>query len=129
MCLALTQLGLGCEHSDLHMNNIENKFSYLFLSMIGCILYLECIRVITPCNLFVSIGQYSLFMFPFHSYVMRAITRIVNLNETVGSLYVEFSWISVFVTCTAGALVLVVLCRILERFCPFLLGKYKYIKL
>ena len=127
VCLFVSKIGIGCENADFHMNNIQNKYVFLFLSIWGCYSLFELFRILPVSPYFAKIGRYTLFMFPFHSYVMRLLMKVVKSSEALEYLYFNFADISIFITCAFGAGVLIIICQICEKYCPWVIGKYKYL--
>lgn len=46
VCLFVSKIGIGCENADFHMNNIQNKYVFLFLSIWGCYSLFELFRIL-----------------------------------------------------------------------------------
>ena len=112
---------LYCEvNVDLHNNVVGNPFVYIIFSIIASYALFTMCRHIPVFWYFRKLGQYTLFSFPFHPFAYRTISKIAP------------AWgggiIAVFVIPTLTGFVLIVVCMFLERYAPYLIGKYKYIK-
>lgn len=53
--------------------------------------------------------------------------KVVKSSEALEYLYFNFADISIFITCAFGAGVLIIICQICEKYCPWVIGKYKYL--
>lgn len=106
---------------DLHNNRIGNAFVYMVLSLIASISLLGICRYMPSFYYFKKLGQYTLFAFPFHPYFYR---QIVKISGTGGGSFLFDLFIVPLIT--GGVLIIVSV--ILEKYAPYVIGKYKYLK-
>lgn len=131
--IVLTQLletynYIGTDNIDMHMNIIGNPFVYMIMGVFGSIsLFFICFysKILW---IFKKLGQYTLFSFPFHSIVFHKLEGILNKLNFPSSNEGMFFLVEYVLLPFFTAIIMIVVCSVLEKYTPYLVGKYKYIK-
>ena len=110
---------------DLHNNIIGEPFVYIILSLIGSYSLFSLCRIIPVLWFFSKLGQYTLFSFPFHPFVYRTMVKtLILLGRPGGGVFCD-----ILLAPLLTGFTLIVVCAILEKYAPFLIGKYKYFEI
>ena len=127
LCIIAGVMGIGGGDVDLHNNRFPSSVTFLILSLLGSFAFLDCAPYVRTTAYFNQLGKYTLFAFPFHSYVFRAILKVLDKVELM-NFYQDYFSICVIVVGLATGLVLIAIGGFLTKYCPLLMGKYKVIK-
>lgn len=110
---------------DLHNNVIGNPFVYVVLSVLASYALMELCKISTVLWYFRKLGQYTLFAFPFHPYAYRTVVKLLAIIIPAEGELNLFCTLVVapFIT----GLLMIFSGIILEKYAPYVIGKYKYI--
>lgn len=126
--LLATVLGfysLGGGDIDMHNNYVNNQIAYLILSLVGIFATFFAFRSFNIQSKFLSeIGQYTLFCFPFHYYGQQILCMFYTKFHLLGFIQQNI-WISAVFNVILLTCLMIVMCRGINKICPFLLGKVK----
>lgn len=107
---------------DLHNNVIGDPFVYIILSLLGSYTIFSLCRILPTGWFFTKLGQYTLFAFPFHPFAYRTIVKGLKY------LGAEGAFIILVIAPLLTGLTMIIVCIFLEKYAPYIIGKYKYIK-
>ena len=121
LCLVAGNLG-WLDGIDMHRHRYGVPIVFLCLSTIGCVVCVSLIRFLPSANLLVEFGRYTLFMFPFHSIILRHVLKALSKLPEMPDLLL----LLLAVTITTAICLFAV--RYIYRYVPALGGKKKWIK-
>ena len=121
LCLVAGNLG-WLDGIDMHRHRYGVPIVFLCLSTIGCVVCVSLIRFLPSANLLVEFGRYTLFMFPFHSIILRYVLKALSKLPEMPDLLL----LLLAVTITTAFCLFAV--RYIYRYVPALGGKKKWIK-
>lgn len=121
LCLVAGNLG-WLDGIDMHRHRYGVPIVFLCLSTIGCVVCVSLIRFLPSANLLVEFGRYTLFMFPFHSIILRYVLKALSKLPEMPDLLL----LLLAVTITTAICLFAV--RYIYRYVPALGGKKKWIK-
>lgn len=127
LCIIAGAMGIGGGDVDLHNNRFPSSVTFLILSLLGSFAFFNCAPYVITTAYFNQLGKYTLFAFPFHFYVFRAILKVLD-KVGLMNFYQDYFSFCVIVVGLATGLVLIAIGGFLTKYCPLLMGKYKIIK-
>lgn len=95
---------------------------FLFLSTIGCVVCVSLIRFLPSAKLLVEFGRYTLFMFPFHSVILRHVLKVLYKLSKIPDMLL------LLLAVTITSAICLFAARYIYRYVPALGGKKKWIK-
>lgn len=113
----------GCLDSiDMHNHKYGMPVAFLCLSSIGCIASVSLVQFMPSAKFLVEFGRYTLFMFPFHSMILRHVLKALYRLSNVPNMLLLL--LAVAIT----SVILLFSVRYVYRYVPALGGKKKWIK-
>ena len=113
---------------DIHNNVVYNKLLFLPLSIFGTLTTFCMFKDLNiRCRIFRDMGRYTLFSFPFHCFAfafLGSVYRALGISD----YFVTYNSVLIYIHVLFMCIIMIAVCRVLEVFCPVLLGKVKVLK-
>lgn len=121
LCIIAGNLG-WLDGIDMHKHRYGVPIVFLFLSTIGCVVCVSLIRFLPSAKLLVEFGRYTLFMFPFHSVILRHVLKVLYKLSKIPDMLL------LLLAVTITSAICLFAARYIYRYVPALGGKKKWIK-
>lgn len=121
LCLVAGNLG-WLDGIDMHRHRYGVPIVFLCLSTIGCVVCVSLISFLPSANLLVEFGRYTLFMFPFHSIILRHVLKALSKLPKMPD------FLSLLLVLTITSAICLFTVRYIYHYVPALGGKKKWIK-
>ena len=107
---------------------VYNKLLFLPLSIFGTLTTFCMFKDLNiRCRIFRDMGRYTLFSFPFHCFAfafLGSVYRALGISD----YFVTYNSVLIYIHVLFMCIIMIAVCRVLEVFCPVLLGKVKVLK-
>ena len=120
LCLGMGAMG-WLKGIDMHFAKYGEQLAFLPLAVIGCYVFTSFISYVPTWRYLSEFGRYTLFMFPFHSLVLRHVLKAYGKLEAVPDEVIML--LTVFTT----SFIMLFAVRYVYKYIPALGGKKKWI--
>lgn len=120
LCLGMGAMG-WLKGIDMHFAKYGEQLAFLPLAVIGCYVFTSFISYVPTWRYLSEFGRYTLFMFPFHSLVLRHVLKAYGKLEAVPDEVIML--LTIFTT----SFIMLFAVRYVYKYIPALGGKKKWI--